>query len=86
MIVVSQEKDAILNFDNVITIRTATDIESRKEKLIAIDTIDGERYYIAKYATEERAKEVIKEIINIYKFNRKEAVGQVQVVYEMPEK
>ena len=63
MIIVSQEKDAILNFDNVIGIRTAVDIESKKEKLIAIDTIEGERYYIAKYATEERTKEVLEEII-----------------------
>ena len=84
MIIISQEKDAILNFDNVITIRTATDIESKKERLVAIDTIDGERYYIAKYATEERAKEVLREIIDTYKFNRKEAVGQVRAFYEMP--
>ena len=65
MIIVSQEKDAILNFDNVIGIITATDIESKKERLIAIDTIDSERYYIAKYETEERAKEVLQEIINL---------------------
>lgn len=84
MIIVSQEKDAILNFDNVIGIRTATDIESKKERLIAIDTIDSEIYYIAKYATEERAKEVLREIIDTYKFNRKEAVGQAQAFYEMP--
>lgn len=84
MIIISQEKDAILNFDNVITIRTATDIESKKERLVAIDTIDGEIYYIAKYATEERAKEVLREIIDTYKFNRKEAVGQAQAFYEMP--
>lgn len=84
MIIISQEKDAILNFDNVITIRTATDIESKKERLVAIDTIDGERYYIAKYATEERTKEVLREIIDTYKFNRKEAVGQAQAFYEMP--
>lgn len=84
MIIVSQEKDAILNFDNVIGIRIAVDIESKKEKLIAIDTMDGERYYIAKYATEERAKEVLREIIDTYKFNRKEAVGQAQAAYEIP--
>ena len=66
MIIVSQDKDAILNFDNVIGIRTAVDVESKKEKLIAIDIIDGERYYIAKYTTEERAKEVLEEIIKTY--------------------
>lgn len=66
MIIVSQEKDAILNFDNVIGIRTAIDIESYKETRIAIDTIEGERYYIARYSTEERAKEVLQEIIERY--------------------
>lgn len=63
MIIVSQEKDAILNFDNVIGIRTEIDIESNKETRIAIDTIDSERYYIARYSTEERTKEVLEEII-----------------------
>lgn len=66
MIIVSQDKNAIVNFDNVIGIKTAIDIESNKERLIAIDTIDSERYYIAKYSTEERAKEVLREIISMY--------------------
>ena len=37
------------------------------------------------YKTEERAKEVFKEIIDTYKFNRTEAVEQKQAVYYMPE-
>ena len=88
MIIVSQDKDAILNFDNVIGIRTAVDIESKKEKLIAIDTIDGERYYIAKYATEERAKEVLQEIIERYtnwnNFVCGQPTGFCSPKYEMP--
>ena len=76
MIIISQEKDAILNFDNVITIRTATDIESKKERLVAIDTIDGERYYIARYSTEERTKEVIADIYM--------RISERKTVYEMP--
>lgn len=88
MIIVSQDKDAILNFDNVIGIRTAVDVESKKEKLIAIDIIDGERYYIAKYTTEERAKEVLEEIIKTYtcwenfKYGIAEGIGTPK--YEMP--
>lgn len=66
MIIVSQDKDNVVNFDNVIGIRTATDKENNKERLIAIDTMDGEIYYIAKYATEERAKEVLQEITNTF--------------------
>lgn len=81
MIIVSQDRKSIYNFDNVKSI----DILGN-EIYITDDILADQGAYTAKYATEERAKEVIKEIINIYKFNRKEAVGQVQVVYEMPEK
>ena len=76
MIIVSQEKDAILNFDNVIGIRIAIDIESNKETRIAIDTIEGERYYIARYSTEERTKEVIADIYM--------RISERKTVYEMP--
>lgn len=62
MIIVSQEKDATLNFENIIAIRMSIDIETNKRNIIAIDTIDNERYYIAKYETEERAKKVLQEI------------------------
>lgn len=40
---------------------------------------------LAKYKTEERAKEILQEIIDMYKFNRCEAVGQKNAVYRMPE-
>ena len=76
MIIVSQEKDAILNFDNIIGIRIAIDIESNKETRIAIDTIDSERYYIARYSTEERTKEVIADIYM--------RISERKTVYEMP--
>ncbi len=42
-------------------------------------------YILGRYETKERAKEVLQEIINTYRFNRCEAVGQKNVVYEMPE-
>lgn len=90
MIIVSQEKDAILNFDNVIGIRTEIDIESNKETRIAIDTIDSERYYIARYSTEERTKEVLQEIIEKYTNWNNLVCGQptgfCSPKYEMPEK
>ena len=90
MIIVSQEKDAILNFDNVIGIRTEIDIESNKETRIAIDTIDSERYYIARYSTEERTKEVLQEIIERYtnwnNFVCGQPTGFCSPKYEMPEK
>lgn len=70
MIIVSQDKDNVVNFDNVIGIRTATDKENNKERLIAIDTMNGEIYYFAKYATEERAKEVLESITAAYQENK----------------
>lgn len=40
---------------------------------------------LGEYKTKERAKEVLQEIIDMYKFNRCEAVGQKNSVYRMPE-
>ena len=45
----------------------------------------GKLYTLGIYDTEERAKEVLEEIVDTYKFNRCYAVGQKQAVYEMPE-
>lgn len=39
---------------------------------------------LGEYETEGRAKEILREIINTYKFNKTEAIGQVEAVYEMP--
>ena len=91
MIIVSQDRNIIINFNNVanVNIEKCYNESLNKEDFsydILVYIVSSGLTRIAKYQTEERAKEVIKEIINIYKFNRKEAVGQVQVVYEMPEK
>ena len=79
MIIVSQDKKSIYNFNNVKSIDIV-----RNEIYITDDILADSGVCIAKYATEERAKEVLREIINAYKFNRKEAIGQVQTIYEMP--
>ena len=42
------------------------------------------KYILGRYETEERAKKVLQEIMNTYKFNTCEAVGQENEVYEMP--
>lgn len=60
------------------------DIPSRHEKKIMVQEPCGKLYLLGVYKTEERAKEILEEISDVYKFNRKEAVGQVQVVYKMP--
>lgn len=85
MVIVSQSKRMILNFNNILRLG----ISSLEDKSIAIKMYEpNERAgtIIAQYEAEGRAKEVLQEIINTYKFNRSEAVTQKNAVYEMPEK
>lgn len=96
MIIVSQDKDAILNFDNIEAIRLIKSIEDNKRNLIAIDMLNGERYSVAKYETEERAKEILQEIINVVSLEelKNKTFEEVQLLinfrkivrYEMPER
>ena len=81
MIIVSQDRDLIISFDNV----TVIGIAQNNSKEIDSITVDKEEQYLGEYKTEERAKEVLAEIINMYKFNKCEAVGQKNTVYKMPE-
>lgn len=86
MIIVNQERTKIINFEKI------TEITASGTKILVGDDIfipKGEE--IAKYETEERAKEVLQEIISKYKttlYNSKtnETVVNVPKVYEMPEK
>lgn len=80
MIIVNQERTKIINFERI------TEITVIGEKILIGDDIfipKGEE--IAKYKTEERAKEILQEIIDMYKFNRCEEIGQENAVYIMPE-
>ena len=81
MIIVSQDRDLIINFDNV----TVIGIAQNNSKEIDSITVDKEEQYLGEYKTEERAKEVLAEIINMYKLNKCEAVRQKNTVYKMPE-
>lgn len=58
MLIVSQDKDGIINFENITAIRLIVNLEDNKRNMIAIDTVNAERYTVAKYVTEKRAKEV----------------------------
>lgn len=92
MIIVSQDKMEIFNFDEIFRLYVdnwsneefATEpncfcIKAKKSSDNMICAFLGE------YKTVERAKEVLQEIIDMYKFNRCEAVGQKNAVYRMPE-
>ena len=59
MIIVSQDENAILNFDNTTTIKTEKHIEKCE---IVARVNNGHFATLGEYATEERAKEVLEEI------------------------
>lgn len=95
MLILSQDKTTIVNFKNKEDIFLKEDYYEGKfigTKIIAIGKIDS---LLGKYNTEKRAKEVLQEIIKLYKahpytvFNAENGeykqIGN-NVVYEMPEK
>ena len=63
MIIVNQEKNAILNFDNTTTIKTEKHIEKCE---IVARVNNGHFATLGEYATEERAKEILRKIIQCY--------------------
>ncbi len=83
MIIVSQDKKTILNFNNVQDIRIERYTTHEKGKYIYKifgGNFEGYATEIGIYATEERAKEALQEIIKAY---RQESMWYA---YEMPEK
>ncbi|MBQ9657630.1 MAG: hypothetical protein IJV31_02545 [Clostridia bacterium] len=87
MIIVSQDKTEIVNFDNVINVQFLDidgDYVISATAVVGTDDIYRELGY---YKTEERAKEVLKDIVNKYKqfnFDKNQAVTILPKVYEMP--
>ena len=83
MVIVSQNKRDIINFD--FTQRIGLDRENNFTSINVYQNgnASAECMLLGAYKTEERAKEVLQEIINTYKFNRSEAVGQKNAVYEI---
>lgn len=82
MIIVSQNKDAIINFDNIANLVV---IENNIVSICNVKETTG--ITIAEYKNEERAKEVLQEIISKYKQWNKDANNAVTIipkVYEMP--
>lgn len=92
MIIVSQCKDTIINFKNIEILGIGNPLEDDDGKFkILANTIIENQYVIAKYKTEERAKEVLQEIIKSYRdYRTAECDGYTNVlqetaVFEMPE-
>lgn len=89
MIIVEQEKTYLINFDNTTQITLATDKEE-KEFAVMAETTKSKEIILGIYKTEERAREVLQEIIQSYKdYRTAECDGYTDVlqktaVYEMP--
>ena len=85
MTIVSQDKELILNFENIDAIGIGNPLEDDDGmfKVLASTTSDNE-YTLGRYATEERAKEVLQEIILTY---AGEAMVEYNgyILFEMPE-
>lgn len=87
MIIFSQNKDEIVNFDNIINIMITDcdgDFVISAVALVGVDDVYRELGY---YKTEERAKEVLKDIVSKYRqfnFDKNQAVTILPKVYEMP--
>lgn len=67
MIIVNQDKTSILNFNNIQDIRIepyGTHIKGKKIYKIFAGNFEGYATELGTYAREERAKEVLKEIVN----------------------
>ncbi len=90
MIIVSQEKDEILNFNNIMNIQV-TNCEEDGYLISAGFIVGRDDNYrdLGYYKTEERAKEVLQEIVENYRKNiihgSSSCFGSTKVVYEMPE-
>ena len=97
MIIVSQDKEKIVNFNNLTQIYITQD-EDENAYYIRFETVDSLYEDLGNYKAEERAKEVLGEIINIYKATEAfkvvsgrvlDSTGAVAInkgfVYEMPE-
>ena len=91
MIIVSQDKTKIVNFDNLTQIYITQD-EEKTATFIRYETVDSLYDDLGQYKTEERAKEVLQEIMKKYleikcfynsKYEVMQAIEQPKV-YEMP--
>ena len=95
MLIVSQNEDTIINFDNVEIIDIVADLDGTGEVLYKLYyETSTKREELGKYEKEERAKEVLKEIQERYEhmqylkcFNRLNDLYEVGIkdfAYEMP--
>lgn len=85
MVIVSQDKKMIFNYENIEAIGIGDPLENNNGKFaILIETISDNQYPIAEYETEERAKEVLQEIIKCFSFTElKDTPERLKLIMEI---
>ena len=71
MIIVSQDKEVIVNFNNVQAINVHMQNKKQVAAWFSCNENNRNNVLLGEYATEERAKEVLQEIIRAYVTDRK---------------
>lgn len=90
MIIISQDKGKIMNFDNMTRVYITFD-EGDDDVCIRTDTVDSLYENLGYYKTEERAKEVLQEIVQLYIECNRDSYGAgfgyvSNAAFEMPAK
>ena len=84
MIIISQDKTEIINFNNIESIWICSD----EEGIFTIEATADTNTSLGEYATKERAKEVLEEIVESYtNWNNLvcgQPTGECSPKYEMP--
>lgn len=66
MLIISQDKQAIINFENMQSISIENPLEDDDGMFKIIAETDRSIYTLGRYAAEERAKEILQDIIRFY--------------------
>lgn len=94
MVIFSQDKTQILNFDNIQNVRIdtyGTHIKGKKIYKIFSGNFEGYATELGTYNTEERAKEVLQKIVSFYERSKENDMSSVKFyledayVFRMPE-
>lgn len=85
MIVLSQDKNKVINLNNVLAIWIDNDVLDKTESFFTIEAeTDGSNIELGRYNQEKRAREVFQELINTY-CNMNNYLSNI-IMYKMPEK
>ena len=89
MLILSQDRNEIVNLDNVIYIKTNK--YSEECSGISCNSLNNLEIYLGEYETEERTKEVLQEIMGKYEFSCRMKYGVTTMLgldnyflYKMP--